>query len=87
MDLDSGLIQPLLCQWQSASLFKEVYFRIKFFQWCIQVFFHIFNFSSQEFESSNTFHLYKAYSEANYSVLRPVTSMFSSDDIKSSSLK
>lgn len=75
------------CQWQPAPLFKEDYCRIVFFRRHIQVFFSIFNFSSLESESPNTFHLYEAYSEAICSVLRPVTSMFSLDSMRSSALK
>lgn len=66
---------------------KMTIHRIIFFGWCIQVSFQTFNFSSQGFESSDIFYLYKAYSEATYSVLRPVTSMFNLDNMKSSALK
>lgn len=67
--------------------FNDCNFRIIFFGWCIQVFFQTFNFSSQGSESSNAFHLYKAYSEAIYSVFRPVISMFSLDNMRSSALR
>lgn len=85
---NSGFLSHYDTWWcQSAPLFKAGYFRIIFFGWCIRVFCSTFNFSSQESERSNTFHLCEAYSEAIYSVLRPVTSMFNPDGMRSSALK